>query len=201
MHMDASFAVRGDFDRIASLEVTDRDSNVHYHASLLQHLPIRMARALDVGCGAGAFARAPAERADHVLAIDLSPRMIERARERSAQHSNIEYRVADLLADDLGAEPFDCIATIATIHHMPLAPALERMRRALAPGGTPALLRISCARKAWWTVSVTRSPFRCRPCCAPRIPDGRSSGTKCGRRGPNTHATHATSRSAKPPPR
>lgn len=140
MYMDAASAVRDDFDRIAALEMTGWDSNVHYHAFLLKHLPTRVACALDIGCGTGAFARALAERADHVLAIDLSPRMIERARARSAAHSNIEYRVADLLTDDLGAEPFDCITTIATMHHVPLAPALERMRCALVPGGTLAIL-------------------------------------------------------------
>ena len=70
-------AVRGDFDRLADLSEEERwDHNAHYHAFLLKQLPERFAGALEVGCGTGAFARSLAERCEHVIALDLSPRMV-----------------------------------------------------------------------------------------------------------------------------
>jgi SAM-dependent methyltransferase len=36
---------------------------------------------------------------------------------------------------ELPAEKFDCIATIATLHHLPVAEALPKIKGALKPGG------------------------------------------------------------------
>ena len=76
-----------------------------------------------------------AERSKHVLALDLSPEMIRLARERSAQFSNIEFQLADVLKLSLPAESFDCIASIATLHHLPLTEVLLKMKAALKPNG------------------------------------------------------------------
>jgi ubiquinone/menaquinone biosynthesis C-methylase UbiE len=61
--------------------------------------------------------------------------MIGVARERSALFPHIDFRVADVLAQELSAESFDCVATIATLHHLPVAEALSKFKRALRPGG------------------------------------------------------------------
>src|SRR5262245_42586451 len=51
---------------------------------------------LDVGCGNGQFARRMAQLGARVLAVDLSPRMIENARANTREHHEcIEYRVLD----------------------------------------------------------------------------------------------------------
>jgi ubiquinone/menaquinone biosynthesis C-methylase UbiE len=52
-----------------------------------------------------------------VLALDLSPEMIRIARERSTQFPNIEFQLADVRELSLPDEHFDCIASIATLHH------------------------------------------------------------------------------------
>jgi 2-polyprenyl-3-methyl-5-hydroxy-6-metoxy-1,4-benzoquinol methylase len=127
--------IRADFDRIASLSAEGWDHNHHYHDYLLRQLPARCASALDIGCGTGAFARQLAERADHVLAIDLSPRMIEIARERSASYPNIEYQVADVLEWEFPHQRFDCIASIAAFHHLPMAALLPRVKGTLTEQG------------------------------------------------------------------
>jgi ubiquinone/menaquinone biosynthesis C-methylase UbiE len=127
--------VRADFDRIAPLSGDGWDHNHHYHDYLLRRLPARCSSALDIGCGTGAFARQLAGRADHVLAIDLSPRMIEIARERSASYQNIEYQVADILEWEFPRQHFDCIASIATFHHLPMAELLPRVKGALGEQG------------------------------------------------------------------
>jgi SAM-dependent methyltransferase len=94
--------------------------------------------------GAGSAGILPAEV--RILALDFSPEMIRIARARSAQFPNIEFELADVLerplesfrsghsrpATDTG---FDCIATIATLHHLPYAEILARMKAALKPGG------------------------------------------------------------------
>lgn len=134
MNYEAS-TVRADFDRIALLPADGWDHNSHYHAFLLRHLPASCREALEIGCGTGAFSRLLANRAAHLLALDLSPQMIAAARLRSSSFANIEFQVADAVALDFPTERFDCIATIATLHHLPLALMLSKMKRALKRDG------------------------------------------------------------------
>jgi ubiquinone/menaquinone biosynthesis C-methylase UbiE len=129
--------VREDFDRLAVLsEGTSWDHTCHYHPFLLKQLPEHLYEALEVGCGTGEFTRLLAERCEKLVAVDLSPRMIEAARTRSKDHPNVEYLVADAASWELPSERFDCAASIATLQHLPLGPMLAKMRDALKPGGT-----------------------------------------------------------------
>jgi SAM-dependent methyltransferase len=106
----------------------------------LHHLPQHCDCALEVGCGTGGFARLLAERADHVLALDLSPEMIRVAQERSTKFPNIEYQCSDFLNTPLPADGFDCIASIATLHHLPLRDALLKLKAAVRPNGVLVIL-------------------------------------------------------------
>lgn len=133
--------VREDFDRLADLsEEGGWDHNVYYHPFLLRQLPPRLGEALEIGCGTGTFARLLAERCQRVVAVDLSPRMVEVARSRSGEHPNVEYLLADATSWRFPEERFDCVASITTVHRLPLAPTLRKMRDALRPGGTFLLL-------------------------------------------------------------
>ncbi|HWS85906.1 MAG TPA: methyltransferase domain-containing protein [Pyrinomonadaceae bacterium] len=127
--------VRADFDRIALLSGEEWGHNGLYHDFLARHVPVRCRAALDIGCGAGDFSRLLAGVSGRVLALDLSPNMIGLARERSAQFPNITFEVADVLTRELPAETFDCIATVATLHHLPVGEVLPKLKRALRPGG------------------------------------------------------------------
>lgn len=109
--------------------------NNHYHDYLLRYAPPHCADALEVGCGKGEFARLLARRSDHVLALDLSAEMLRAARARSAAYPNIDYEQADVLAYDLLPARYDCIVSIATLHHLPLADVLSKLAAALKPGG------------------------------------------------------------------
>ncbi len=134
--MKTTSEIQADFDRIARAETAGQwNHNNHYHGFLLRHLPPHCAAALEVGCGTGDFARLLAQHADRVLALDLSPEMLRLARERSGAHPNIDYVQADVMAYDLPAGHFDCIASIATLHHLSLEAALPRLKAALQPGG------------------------------------------------------------------
>jgi SAM-dependent methyltransferase len=128
--------IQADFDRLAEFSDEAWSHNNHYHPFLLRHVPVVCDQALDVGCGTGVFTRLLAARAGQVLGIDLSPNMIRIAQERSSHLANVHYQVADVLAYDLPAETFDCIASIATLHHLPLESTLLKLKAALKVGGT-----------------------------------------------------------------
>jgi SAM-dependent methyltransferase len=127
--------IQADFDRIAALPGPTWDHNRHYHAFLLRHLPPRCGQALDLGCGTGEFARVLAGRAERVLGLDLSPRMIEVALARSRGHRALDFQVADAMTWDWPAHRFDCIASIATLHHLPMDTLVPKLRRALTERG------------------------------------------------------------------
>ena len=132
--------LRDDFDRIALLADTGWEHNSHYHAFLLRQFPEHCGEALEIGCGTGSFARLMARRADHVLALDLSPQMVRIGKERSAEHPNIEFEVADVTNWQFPPGRFDVITSIATVHHLPFETTLTRMASSLKPGGTLAVL-------------------------------------------------------------
>jgi SAM-dependent methyltransferase len=128
--------VREEFDRIALL--TERyggGAGDFYHDYLARHLPPRIGGALEIGCGSGAFTRLLAARAQRVVALDLSPEMIRLAEAHSAGRANIEYRLADVMQTPLPDAAFDCVVSIATLHHLPAERALPKMKDALRPGG------------------------------------------------------------------
>jgi SAM-dependent methyltransferase len=137
--MDTS-TIQADFDRIALIAGERWDHNGHYHSFLLAHVPLRCVQALDIGCGTGAFARLLAGRAERVLGLDLSPQMIRLARERSKQCPNVDFQVADVTMWPFPRGHFDCIASIATFHHLPLKEMLVEARDALTVGGTLLIL-------------------------------------------------------------
>ena len=127
--------IQADFDRLAALSKDGWDHNSHYHRFLLRHVPAHCSQALELGCGSGAFARLLATRAQYVLALDLSPQMICIARERSEHYANIDFQRADVRDWEFPAESFDCISSIATLHHLPLEETLAKMKRALRVNG------------------------------------------------------------------
>jgi len=140
--------IRADFDRIALLSGGDWNHNSLYHEYLLKHLPERCEATLEIGCGAGQFSRQLATRAQRVVALDISPEMLRRARERSTQFSNIDYRLADVMSHEFGEARFDCIASIATLHHLPFAAVLNRAKSLLRPGGVLLVLDLLQPRGA-----------------------------------------------------
>ena len=132
--------IQADFDELALLPAAEWDHNCHYHDFLLRHVPSPCSASLEIGCGTGAFSRLLAARSDRVLGLDLSPNMIRIAEEQSALCANIEFRVADVMAHDIGVDQFDCIVSIATFHHLPAEEALLKIKRALKVNGVLLIL-------------------------------------------------------------
>jgi predicted TPR repeat methyltransferase len=97
--------------------------------------PALFRRAIDLGCGTGLAAAAFARTVDHFVGVDLSPRMIERARATSLY---AELEVADML-QGLRARPdasADLIlAADAMVYVADLPPLLAEAHRVLVSGG------------------------------------------------------------------
>ena len=138
--------IQTDFDRIALASPDGSLHNHHYSDFLLRHLPANCQDALEIGCGKGEFSRRLAARSAHVLAIDLSPEMIRIARASSANNPNIEFLLADVMTYNLPEAGFDCIASIATLHHLPLPEIIGKMKLALKAGGVLLILDLFEAR-------------------------------------------------------
>jgi ubiquinone/menaquinone biosynthesis C-methylase UbiE len=109
------------------------DHNAYYQRLILNRMPRRCERVLDVGCGAGAFAALLADHAGRVDAVDKSAAMIEAARKRTP--ANVTCIHADVLELALPAEHYDAIVSINALHHLPLGDALRHLAPALRPGG------------------------------------------------------------------
>jgi predicted TPR repeat methyltransferase len=97
--------------------------------------PALFKRAIDLGCGTGLAAAAFARMVDHFIGVDLSPRMIERAR---ATGLYAELEVADMLQGLRGRAERSAdliLAADAMVYVADLAPVLKEAERVLMPGG------------------------------------------------------------------
>ena len=130
--------------------------NDHYHPLLIRCVPPHCRKALDVGCGTGAFARLLAERAEMVDAVDRSEEMIRVA--RSLGEHNITYSCDDMRSFPLAPNSYDFISCIASIHHLPFADTVSRLRDALAPGGVLAILGLSKPTLTDYAVAAVAAP-------------------------------------------
>ena len=128
-------SIQSDFDRIASLADETWNHNAHYHKYLINQIPVQCRHILEIGCGTGELSRLLAARAEKILAIDLSPQMIRFAKERSKLCPNIDFIEGNVMTYQLPDNQFDCIATLTTLHHLPMTDILKKVKRALKPGG------------------------------------------------------------------
>ncbi len=132
--------IQHDFDRIALYDRQKWNHNNHYHSFLLKQLPNKGNAVLDIGCGSGEFSRLLARRFDTVVALDLSPKTIEVAKQRSQHYGNIDFQVGNILQWQFPLEHFDAITSIATFHHLSVENLLPNLKAALKPGGKLAIL-------------------------------------------------------------
>ncbi len=108
-------------------------------ADLLREVaPEGVSLALEVGVGDGAFLAELASCSDSVVAIDVSPAMLERARDRAAKLglANVEFLLGDASHAWVQDRRFDVVTMNMVLHHIP-SPARQfiDVGRLLAPGG------------------------------------------------------------------
>ncbi len=102
-------------------------------------MPESVDRALDIGCGLGLFSQRLATRAKLVDALDVDKDIIGQAL-RYNNSLNVQYIQADFLKADFPENFYDAIISIASLHHMDLEAALEKMKQLLSPSGTLVIL-------------------------------------------------------------
>jgi magnesium-protoporphyrin O-methyltransferase len=109
---------------VGRIRATVRAGRDRMRATLLDWLPPNLhgVRILDAGCGTGAFAMAAARRGAHVVAIDLSPSLVDVAVHRVAEHldvfdngGHIDFRSGDMTDVALGA--FDHVVAMDCLIH------------------------------------------------------------------------------------
>ncbi len=106
---------------LTGIRATVRAGRDRMRATLLNWLPsdLRGARVLDAGCGTGALTLEVAKRGAHVVGIDLSPTLINLARERMPAElaSRIHFLAGDMLHPTPGAGFDYCVAMDSLIHY------------------------------------------------------------------------------------
>jgi len=105
---------------VGRIRATVRAGRDEMRANLLSWLPQDLTgrRILDAGCGTGALAIDAALRGADVVAIDISPKLVGLARERTPEHlgrGSIDFRVGDMLDPALGR--FDHVVAMDSLIH------------------------------------------------------------------------------------
>jgi ubiquinone/menaquinone biosynthesis C-methylase UbiE len=93
---------------------------------------VKPRRVLEVGCGMGELAaRLQTELGVELIAIDLSPRMVELTRARG-----VDAQIGDVQQLPFADGTFDVVVAAWMLYHVPdLDRALDEIRRVLRPGG------------------------------------------------------------------
>jgi magnesium-protoporphyrin O-methyltransferase len=109
---------------VGRIRATVRAGRERMRGQLLDWLPhdLQGARVLDAGCGTGALALEAAHRGAEVVAIDLSPSLVDVARQRGTElqahkpvSGHIDWRSGDMLDPALGT--FDHVVAMDSLIH------------------------------------------------------------------------------------
>lgn len=90
---------------------------------------------LELGCGTGYFSRELAKTGAHITAIDISPDLLDAARDDCRQ-DNVSFELENAYRLTYADAMFDSVVGSSVLHHLDLVPALFEIHRVLKPGGT-----------------------------------------------------------------
>lgn len=138
--------------------------NVAFHRRIVQDAALRGGRALDVGCGDGLLLVRLVTVCRYVTGIDFDEQAVVRSRHRLARIPQVEVLLDDAMDPALPERigTFETVSCVATLHHLPLKPALRRLGGLVAPGGRLIVVGLSANKSSWdWTLSaLTVLPLR-----------------------------------------
>jgi SAM-dependent methyltransferase len=90
---------------------------------------------LELGCGAGYFTKEFARSGAEIVAIDVSPDLLEIAK-ANCPASNVRYEIQDACALTYSDAAFDSVMGSSILHHLEIERALREIHRVLKIGGT-----------------------------------------------------------------
>lgn len=100
-------------------------------------------RILDLGCGKGFLAIALAHRGCEVVAIDISPKSIELAKQRAdaaGVADKIDFQVMDCEQLEFPDDSFDAVIGGFVLHHLDLEKVSAEISRVVRPGSGAAFI-------------------------------------------------------------
>jgi SAM-dependent methyltransferase len=92
-------------------------------------------RVLELGCGTGYFTRELARSEAHIVAVDVSPELLEIAR-ADCSRTNVSYEIQNACAMCYRDAVFDSVVGSSVLHHLETEEALREIYRVLKVGGT-----------------------------------------------------------------
>jgi len=101
---------------------------------LSKHLGPRMS-VLELGCGTGYFTRELARSGAEIVALDVSPELLEIAR-ANCSAPNVRYEIQNAYDLSYPDAIFDSVVGSSVLHHLEIQDALREIYRVLKPGGT-----------------------------------------------------------------
>src|SRR6266480_2599454 len=101
---------------------------------LSSHLCVGM-NVLELGCGTGYFTRELAHSGAHIIAVDVSPELLEIAR-ADCSATNVSYDIQNACAMSYRDAVFDSVVGSSVLHHLEIKEALREIYRVLKVGGT-----------------------------------------------------------------
>jgi len=119
---------------------------------------------LDIACGPGLVTTAFASRAQHATGIDITPAMIEKAKEiqKEKEQTNLSWKIGDVTELAFADESFSMVITRYSFHHfVDPAKVLGEMNRVCKKGGTLMVVDVALPpekREAYDNLEKLRDP-------------------------------------------
>ena len=131
--------------------------NVAFHRRIVRDAALRGGNALDVGCGDGLLLAHLATVWRCAVGLDPDVQVVARARRRLEQNPQAEVLLDDVMDPDLPQRigTFETVSCVATLHHLPLEPAMARLSELVAPGGRLIVVGLAANGSLWdWVLSA-----------------------------------------------
>jgi len=90
-------------------------------------------RILEVGCGTGIYTEKLVKTGAEIIAIDLSPDLLAKARSKIV---NVGFLETDLENLPFSDQNFDAVVGVSILHHVNVEKALKEIKRVLKSGGS-----------------------------------------------------------------
>jgi demethylmenaquinone methyltransferase/2-methoxy-6-polyprenyl-1,4-benzoquinol methylase len=154
------------YDRLGSILSLGLDRR--WRAAVVETSGVRPGdAAIDVAAGTGKLASELADRVGpfgRVVAVDLSPAMVERGSADTRDLVQLQFVLGDALALPFDDDGFDAATIAFGLGILPdVAAGLRELRRVVRPGGRVVCLEPTVPRPRWWGRVYRRTAGRLAP--------------------------------------